>query len=836
MTSFSARVSTTWDALKQDLRYTFRTWRRAPAPTVLAILTLAIGIAAVTAIFALTDAVILRPFPVERPDELRVLHQSYRVRGVVAKEGTEVPVSLYQHLRSRTDVFSGAAAFVSLDEVAAAVEGRELQIPGGAVFVSDNYFTVLGVAPRLGRGFNPGEDLTGTGTRGGDASPALISHGFWRRAFEGGDVLGRVVRVGGANVTIVGVTPPGFFGAILGRAPDLFMPLGTFAAAQPGIVNLGAPETWTVHVVGRLRPAMTDADASNRLTALARAVAPARPATSTQAHRMPPPTIEVRPIETGLSDARATYVRPLGVLLAMAALLLFIACANVGLLRLSQGMARQAELGIRIAIGAPRRRLLQQIMTEGLVLAAAAGALGLFLAPRAIDLLLALLPPGAIALALDVTSDPRVLLFTAAISTASVLLFGLPTARHASRLDANAVASTRERGAVVMRSRLGSSFVVIQVAISLVVLGATGLLIRTLDHLANVDTGYRADGVLLVTVEPAKSGYRGERLDMYYRTLLDRVGTVAGVQSATLTQATFLSDIRTTGGVEMPGFTDPTDERHWVQVFQVGPRFFETLGMRVVQGRDFLPQDMEDGPMVAAINQAAARRYFGNENPIGRMIKSDSEFQIVAVVGDARHNELRQSSNAALFVPYRRVRQRGTMVLAARLTGDETHATSAVLGEVRAIDRLVRVRAATLTSLIEQNLSRERLLAVISGFFGGATALLMAIGLASLVSLRAQQRVPEIGMRLALGARKAQVIWLVLRQPLWLAALGSCAGLPMVLAAGRLMRALLFGVSPTDLATLSTALLAVFLIVTAGASLPAWRASRVDPLKAVREQ
>jgi predicted permease len=840
MATFGAGFSAAWDRLRQDLRYALRGWRRAPGATAVAIATLGIGIGATTAIFTLTDALVLRPIPVERPNELRVLRSSVIVRGVVAKSGTQIAWPLYRELRQHSDVFSSAAAFSTVDDLTLHVDRSELHASSGVLFVSDNYLTVLGVAPRLGRGFVPGDD--GMGAEAREATAALISDRFWKRAFDGRrDVLGRVLRVGDASFTIVGITPPGFFGAVLGRAPDLFLPLGAMATAQPGLVNLRNQESWSVQVIGRLRPGVSEGAANERLTTLARSLPPPPAATpapaagpSPKARPSPPATIDVLPIETGLSTARTRYVQPLGVLLVMSALLLFIACANVGLMRLSQSATRQVEMGVRVALGAARSRLLQQTIVEASLLAVGGGLVGLLVTPRAIDLLLALLPPGSVSLALDVSADPRVLWFAAGISAATVLVFGLLPGRQAIKVDSSAALVNRERSPRLGTARLGHAFIVAQVTISLIVVSGAVLLVRTLYGLATVDPGYKPQHVLLVTVDPGKTGYTGPRLDTYYQQMLDRFAATRGVAAVTLSQGTFLTEQKTTGGVGMPGFTDEADERHWVRVFQVGPRFFDTLGMDIVRGRDFTAQDMTDGPAVAAINETAARRYYGSANPIGRIITSDADFEIVAVVKDTHNDTLREATDATLFVPYRRVRQRGTMVMAARLSGDEGPTTAALLREARTIDPLVPIRTMPLQTLVDQSLSRERLLALISGFFGVATVLLMAVGLFSVVSLAAQRRTAEIGVRLALGARRTQVIWLVLRHPLRLALLGAVIGLPLAIASARGMASLLYDVRATDLLTLVGATLGVLLIVACAAGLPAWRASRLDPLVALR--
>lgn len=814
-----------FDPMLQDLRYALRTWRRTPIASGVAVLTLALGIGATTAIFSLIDALVLRAVLVDRPEELRTLHQITRVGGVDAKTNDTMSYAMFRDLYAHREMLSEAAAFTQVADLVVEDDRRSLRIDH-AVFATDNYFSVLGVAPVLGRGFLTGQrqsadPATATNT-------AVLSNSFWRRAF-GGDaaVIGNTIRVGTATFTIVGVMPARFVGAVPGRTPDLFLSFNDIGATQPGIVAFQNRDNVRVQTVGRIRPDISEQVAEQRLTALVRQLAPAP-------QNQPQVIIAVLPIDTGFSDVRARLGQPLLALMLMVSLLMFVTCANVGLMRLSQTAIREAETAIRISIGAGRRRLLQQMMTEGALLAAVAGGIGLLLAPWAISALLAMLPAGAVSLDLDIRSDPRVLLFTFAISLLAALIFGLGPAVRALRIDATSTLVSRKRGAI-NASRLGGIFVSAQVAMAVVMLTTTGLLVETLRALANVDPGFKPNGIALITIEPGRAGYTAARLEAYYREVLSRVESTPGVLRVSASQLSFLGPGKTTGGVHMPGFMEPTDAGHWIQVFQVGARFFSTMGIHVVNGRDFAPEDLNGGRVIAAINESAARRYFPGENPIGRILTTDRDFEIVAVVQNSHYNTLREPGAEAMFVPFL-PRPRGSMVVTARLSNAEGPGLASVLREIQSIDAQVPSRAVPLQAIVSDSLARERILAVVSSFFGFVALFLIAVGLFGVTTLRTQQRTAEIGIRMALGARLESLLLLTLREPLTLAATGLVVGLPFALAATRTMSSLLLEGATSIALTTIIAAGSIFLIVAGATFWPAWKAARLNPVVALRQE
>ena len=804
--------------MREDIRDALRGMRRSPAFTLVAILTLALGIGANIAMFSLADTLVLKPLPVDHPENLRGVFQILRLGGSARKFGTLIPFKLYNDLRDHAGAFGDAMAFSEVGDLPiAAGEPSAGAAPASAAFVTGSYFNVLGVSAQLGRTFAPDENQAVIG------SPlAIISDRFWRRAL-GGDpsVIGTTVRIADKPFTVIGVTPPAFFGAVLGHAPDVYLPIGTQGLVQPGIATAADPGLWFVQMVGRLAPAGDEAGASARLTGVMQASMPGNLK----------PVIELLPIETAFSDVRTRFLRPAQVLMMLVGTLLFIACANVAMMLLSRNLSRQKEIAVRMAIGAGAARIARQLITEGLLLAAISAAIGLSLAPGATRLLVALLPGGSTPVTVNVVVDGRVLLFTIAISIIAALLFAVVPALRAMRLDAGGALAVREHGVAGAGARLGGLLVVAQIAMALVIVSGAGLLVRTLYDLSTADAGYDTDRITQLAVNPGNRGLSEEQRKAYYRDVLDRLRSIPSVQSASMSQLGFLDrDGRTTGTIDGPRSESMSDDERMAQVYFVGPDFFSTVGTAVIRGRDFTTADMS-GPRVVAINETAARRFFGDADPIGASINNG--VQVIAVVGDSRYHELREDTTPAMFIPYTQTRVRERMVFSVRASAD---AGATLMREARAIDPLVPMRVSALREIRARSLSQERLLAVLSGFFAVAALTLLAIGLFGLVTFKVRQRTAEIGVRLALGARPDAVIWLVLRQPLVLAMAGLVAGVPATLAVTRLMETLLFGLTPGDPTTLAAATAGVLAIVAGSAAWPAWRASRLDPVIALRRE
>ena len=805
----------------QDLRYGARMLARTPGFTIVAVLSLSLGIGANTAIFTLFDAVLLKPLPVDRPEQLRTTNMVVRLNGRGIKSTDTVSYRFYHALRSDPGVFSDLIAFAPLVEPDV-TEGEAIRrTPGGGLFVSPDYFTVLGVRPQLGRVFDPEADR-------GATDRIVLGDGFWRREL-GSDpaVVGRTITVNTARFTVIGVAPPGFFGLTLGRVPDLFLPLDALSMSQPGVLTLGDPTNWTVHVAGRLRPGVSDSMAAERLTALREAREPNKP-------NQPPWIVEIVSIDTGLSDVRARFVQPLTVLLVMVALLLVIGCANVATMLLSRASARKTEIVIRTAIGAGHGRLLRQLATESVLLVAAAAALGVVFAWSTLGLLLSLMQAVQPSLVLDLAIDRRVLLFTVIVSAAAAVIAGLAPAFHAVRINAGSVLKDRrESGAGGRVGRLDRPFVVAQVALSLSLVAAAGLLARTLHSLTTVDAGFATDRVVLATVNPGSRGYKEIALRRYFEELLTRLRAAPGVEMVTLMQFSLLIDGKTTGTLNVPGFTPASEDERFVQVYQVGPQFFATLGMSIVEGRDFTDEDMIATPQPIALNETAARRYFPGTSAVGRMVgTAPHQSRIIAVVRDARYNTLRDQSAAVEFYPYSRA-GRGRMTFAVKVAS-EASGTQTIERVIRELGPLVPAQMTTLDAVVSRSLGQERLLAVIAAFFGATALLLLSLGLYGVMAFWVSERTSEIGVRMALGAQRSRLVLGVLRRPLTFVLVGILIGIGLTFLGSRLIASFLFGLSPQDpLTILGAALLLVAVACVAGV-IPARRASRVDPVVALR--
>jgi predicted permease len=797
----------------QDIRYGTRMLARTPAFTTVAVLSLALGIGANTAIFTIFDAALLRPLPVDRPDGLRTTNLVVRLGGRVVKTNNTVPFAFYKSIVAAEAPFSDVVAFTPLIEpdVAGTTGMRRAT---SAVFVSPNYFSALGVRLQLGAGL-------------GEQS-VVLSDGFWRREFGGRpQVLDTSITINGVSFAVAGVTPPGFFGLTIGQVPDLFLPLEAIGQAQPGVVTLADQRNWTVHVVGRLRIGVSDLMAAERLIELMKAQGTPQP-------NQPPWEVEILPLETGLSSVRTRLLKPLTVLMVMVGLLLLIACANIATMLLSRAAARKTEMAIRSAIGAGRARLMRQLATETVLLVAAAGALGVISASWGTSALLTLLQSIDPSLALDLRVDARVLLFTLIVSGSAAGLAGIAPALHAARISAGAALNERRRtGGKDSLGRLGRPFVIAQVALSFALVVTAGLLARTLYGLTNVDAGFASSRVVLATVNPGARGYNDAALAQYFRDVLDRLRSAPGIDAATLVQFSFLIDGRTTGTLETPGFTPASEDERWVQVYQVGPAFFATVGMTIVEGRDFTDRDMTMRPTPVVLNESAARRYFPGSSAIGRIVRvAQGDSPVIAIVRNARYNSLREENVPTVFYPYTAA-GRSRMTFAVR-TAALTSGPNTVLQSIRRIDPLVPTDITTLDEVVSRSLGQERVLAAIAVFFGITALLLLSLGLYGLMAFWVNERTSEIGVRMALGARRAGVVWTVLQRPLASVLAGTLLGIVLTVLGSRFIASFLFGLSPQDPITIAGGAIVLMLVAFFAGLVPARRAARIDPVIALR--
>jgi predicted permease len=832
------------DTLWQDSRYAFRMMRRAPGFTAVAILSLALGIGANTAIFSLINALMLRPLPVREPQRLVELLALYPGDPRLNHFGWKY----YEQFRDHSQAFSNLLA-VSPSRFQVTADGVEAEIVNGD-YVIGTFFSALGIEPAFGRLIGPQDDRLG-------ASPAVavVSWSYWQNRFNGDRaILGKQIVMDGVPATVVGVTPREFSGLQVGIRTDLWVPV----AMEPLIQKPSRRATGEllVHVIGRLKPGVSIERAQAEMRVLDRSrveeIANARNDPLWRQVRL-----DVAPAGAGLSQLREQFAAPLLVLMVVVGLLLLIASTNIASLLLARGAARQREMAVRVSLGAGRVRLVRQVLTESLLLSFAGGALGVLVAYVGGDALVRIISSGRpmpgwpAKLDIDAHPDLTVLLFTAGVAMLTGLLFGLAPAWHAFA-SAPALSLRGTGVALETRSRrlFGKSLVVAQVAVSVVLLSATGLFIRHLSNLRNVDLGFTRDSLLLVSLDPARSGYERIQLSRLYQQLLGQLEAIPGVRSATLSAMTPISGAAGSLFATVEGFQERAEARRRLRLNSVAPRYFETMGTPLIAGRDFQFED-EGRPRVAIVNQAMARYYFGDGTPIGKHVTFDGQsqpYEIVGVVADAKYSSLHEAAPRML---YSNAFQDGrgtpnqlmlrTNVAPLALVGNVRHA-------VRNVLRTVAIaKVTTMTDQIDASIVPERLIATLSAFFGGLGALLAAIGLYGLLAYTVARRTNEIGIRMALGATRRDVTAMVLKSALGLVCVGLLVGAPLAASGKRLAaRVVESGGAPTAENRVTLPLDAASPIVFASAAMiamalvaayvPVRRATRIEPVQALRQE
>jgi len=844
-------------SLAQDLRYGVRMLLKSKAFTAVAVLSLALGIGANTAIFSLIDAVLLKTLPVKKPNELVLFDwlcgpnfAGRSINGTLSRDeatgqstSTSFSIASFNQFRDHAETLSDVFAFAEIEQLNINVDGQS-EIASGQ-FVSGGYYAGLGVPAVVGRTLTNDDDQE-------TAKPtAVISHRYWQRRF-GMDaaVVGKTVTVNSVPFTIVGVTPRRFEGTLqVGSSPDFSLALSVQPQIDPGGPMLRDHGAWWVQVMGRLKPGATIAQTRAGLEGIFQQsaleedkLAQAKdPATQDQA-QMDVPTLRVGPGSQGLNEMRRDYAQPLTILVAVVGLVLLIACANVANLLLARGATRQREMAVRLALGAGRRRLIRQMLTESVLLAVVGGAVGVVLANWGKDLLLTLRPWGSGALDLDLKLDLRVLAFTAAVSMLTGILFGVAPALRTTRVDLTPALKDNGRG-VIGGTRFGltKALVIAQVALSLVLLAGAGLFIRTLRNLNNVDIGFNSKNVLLFRVSPRLSGYKPNQIVQLYEQMLERIEAVPGVLGATISRHPLLSGSAAIDDVYIEGQPAP-GEKDYTYIQRVRPNFLETMEIPLLLGRSLKEQDDERAPMVAVINQAMAHRYFSNEDPIGKRFgfrgaQHSRDIEIVGVARDAKYTSLRGKTPPTVYFPYRQQASSfgGQMNFEVRTAGDPTASLTAIREAVSQVDRNVPLfDVKTQERQAEQSLAQERLFATLSGFFGVLALLLVCIGLYGVMSYAVARRTNEIGIRMALGATAPRVIRMVMRETMLLVVIGVLIGLVAAIASTRLIEKMLFGLTPTDPFTMSAATLLLIAVAALAGYLPARRASKVDPMIALR--
>jgi predicted permease len=837
------------DGLRQDLRFAFRTLAASPGFTVVAALTLALGIGANTAIFTLMDQVMFRLLPVAAPERLVVLDAPGPFSGSTHSHSqtlTEMSHPMFTGLRDKADVFTGVLAqFTTSMHV---TEGGQTEMADG-VLVSGTYFDVLGLAPAAGRLLTPEDDRTP-----GAHPVVVLSHGYWTRRFAANpSVVGRTLQVNGHPMTVVGVAPAGFHGIAVGETNDVYVPLMMQGPVIPTWTRPG-PNNWRVRwltVLARLRDGVSREQATASVNVLYSQLLREDLATveGTRSERYRTAFLAkqlvLHPGGRGASELRDESKKPLMVLMAMVGLVLLIACANVANLLLARASSRQREVAVRIALGASRLRIVRQLLVECLVLAAVGGAAGLAVASWTGGLLVRALPFEAAPRVLTSEPDLRVALFALALSAITALAFGLAPALQATRLDLAPTlkneATSVMGGSAPFRFRKG--LVVAQVALSLLLLIGAGLFTRSLMNLRQLDPGFQPEQLLTFSVDPSLNGYAVERRIEVHERIRDEAAAEPGVRSVSLADTPLMTDSNSSSTIKVDGYESKEGENMNPNFNSVGPDFFRTMGITLLSGRDFSDADVAGAPKVAVVNETFARYYFGDQDPLGRRFgygrhHDKLDIEIVGVVKDGKAASLREEKIRFVYVPYRQQPDIvGSMTFYVRTTLDPAALGSRMRAAVGRVDAALPVTGLkTMTAQIGESLFAERLVAALSACFGLLATLLAALGLYGVMSYAVSLRTREIGIRVALGADRRTVLAMVLKEVAVLAAIGVAVGLPSGYGLGRLVEAQLFGLTARDPLTFALATLTLVVTALLAGYLPAARATRVHPMVALRYQ
>ncbi len=825
-----ARGARLVDELRQDLRYVSRQLRRAPGFTMAAVLSLALGIGANSAIFGLMDAVLFRTLPVASPGELYFLGHG---------SGDDISTSSNYPLLDRyraSRLFSSVTSFSQTTFTVAAPDGLE-RVNGQ--YVSGNYHATLGVAMALGRGFSAEPDRPD-----GRAPIAVISDEYWSRRFaRRSDVIGRTLSIGGRTVTIVGVTSPGFYGMIPGFHADIALPMSVRALDDPSFLT--ARDRWiSLRLVARLSSNRDAARVGAEMSELFRRYW-SEPESQRRAG-------DVRlgaliPAGRGLDDLRDRYGTPLRLLLGMVGIVLLVACANVANLSFARGTARAKEVALRLSLGASRARLVRQMLTESTLLAAAGGALGVVIAALTTTIITSAFATGENPILIDAALSWRVLAFTAGISIATSILVGLAPALRSTNVDVTPALERSAMAAHVGRWAVGRALVVVQLALSMVVVGIAALLVRSVVNLRTFDAGFARERTVLFNVDAGDPSTTPERRIAFFGALEARLRALPGVTAVAYTQRSPLDHSVQTRPFEVPGLPKP-EGPHGVSANVVTPEFFRVFDIRLVRGRALSAADRAGAEPVAVVDEGLVRGFFGTVDPIGRRIAlgADREpFTVVGVVRSARHEDLRDEPPRTIYTALAQSRlgsreQMGDIrriTVAVHTQADPGALASAVRGEVAALSRNVTVSyVRTMEQQLDAALLRERLMARLSMGYGLLALVLSLIGSYGIASYGVVQRTREIGIRMALGATRERVLAATLRESLATSTLGIGVGLAGALAATKLVESYLFGVGPRDAVTLGGVTLLLTATALVGGYVPARRAASIDPVSALKTQ
>jgi predicted permease len=830
------------DEMFQDLRYGLRILRTQPGFTLVAVLSLALGIGANTAIFSLLDTVLLKSLPVQEPEKL-VLFGNGRADGNTDgfpnRSWDLFSYPFYQEVRQRNEVFTDVAAILSMPwSVHGTVDGYGGELERmGVQLVSGTYFQVLGVRASLGRTFTEADDQIP-----GGHPVVVVSHAWWESRL-GGDpaAVGKIITIGRTAYTIVGVAPAEFFGTTVGQAPDIWASLAMEANMPPENWNGRNDESFqSLYLIARLKDGVSAGHAGTAVNLLFKQSLQDRAGAQPSAEVLRDierASIELTPAGRGLSRLRREFSLSLRILMAVVGAVLLIACANLANLLLARAAARQKEFAVRLAVGAGHRRLIRQLLTESVLLACLGGIAGVLLAWWGSRLLVLMASAGSEPLPLDVTPDARILGFTLFVSLLSAVIFGTAPALRAARIEPNsALKGGKGAAQATSQSPFGKALVVVQVALSLLLLVGAGLFVRTLINLQKVPTGFNQEKVMLFKIDTAATGYQYAQLTSLLREVEEKVKTVPVVQAASFTYTIFNECCWGTSAYTSDENL-PEVQGRGVRRNAVGPDYFTTMGIPVVLGRVFRDTDKE----VAVISETMARRFFRNGSPLGKRFgvegpDSREQIEVIGVVKDARYESLTEQMQPMVYHPHAQ-RRRPPVNFVVRFSG----APQAVIPQVRqaikqANSNLPIDEVVSLSEHIGRSLVQQKLVARLASFFGLLALVLACVGLYGVLSYGVARRTNEIGIRLALGAQRSDVLWLVMREALALVSIGVVIGLAASLAATRTAANLLFELEPNDPLTITLATVVLLAVAALSGYLPARRAAQVDPMVALRHE
>jgi putative ABC transport system permease protein len=831
------------DTLWQDLHYGFRMLAKNPGLAAVALLTIALGIGANTAIFSITDQVLFRSLPVVRPQELVILRSPGPNPGRTRSDGdtaASFSYPMYKDLRDRNQVFTGLLARLP---VSLSISGQGQTERAAGELVSGNYFEVLGVRPAIGRVFSS-QDETAPG-----ANPlAVLSYAYWTRHF-GNDpsVLNKQISINGTSLTIVGVSQAGFTGIQLGQLPNIFIPVTMKAQMTPNWDGLQERKDHWLALMGRLKPRITPARAETGIAPIYRPILDLEAAqlkSSVESkNKFLAKRILLQPGVNGRQILQRDARAPLSFLMTMVGLVLLIACANLASLLIARGEARQREMAVRLTLGAGRGRLVRQLLTENLLLALAGGALGLLVAQWTLAAIVSSIPPSVGALGIEARLDHRVLAFSIGLSILAGFLFGLAPALRATRASLQTV--LKDQGSSISSSstdvRLRKWLMVSQVALTAVLLTGAGLFAQSLINLNRVDLGLRADHMIEFSLEPELNRYSPAQTAAFFDRLREGIAAVPGVRSVSLAEIPVLEGSSSSSNITVEGYVAQENEDTNVGRNSVGPNYFSTMGTPLLAGREFSNSDTATSPKVAIVNEAFANRFLKGGNAVGHRLAIGSgndvhpDIEIVGVVKYSKGAEVREESQPFMYFPYSQNPALGSATVYTRTSQDPVALAATLRKTVAGYDPNLPVfNLMTFEEQVDQSVFADRLVTYLSTCLALLASLLAAVGLYGVMAYVVARRTREIGIRMALGATQKNVSWLILREVIRMTLIGLVIGLPCAYAIGRLVESLLYGVKASDpLVFLASAILLAGVALLAG-GLPALKAASVDPMVALR--